>query len=568
MAVLVGGPSTGKTRACAEAIRSLDKQSWSLWHPFDPTRAEAALGDLERVGPRTVVWLDELQHYLAAGAGLGERIAAALYTLLTSPERGPVLILGTMGYNHAADLTALPNADSKANDDIHAQARMLLSRRIITVADSFDAVALVDAKQLADEGDRQLALALEQARDGRVTQFLAGAPDLLRRYQTASPPARAVLEVAMDAYRLGIGLHLPVSFLGDAATDYLAEDEYDALGENWLEKALAETSRPVHGQLAPLRRVRLRPSQSPGKIETPPFGEPVCRLATYLEQYGHYQRRRLCPPNSFWAAAYSHLTRPGDLDKIAFSAAYLHRLKWAYHIARKATDLGSFESWMHVAKRREICGGQKEAVSMYRLATQAGHTRAMVRCLEFEEGRGNRRTAEGLAQEILERGSIIGFLRIAEVRDKLADHEGAEQAYLRIAHTGDKEVLYRLSGYRRRAADYDGAEALHSKNADAGDVFSMRRIADIRCQRGDHEGTHIMLQRAFEAGDDSALEESARLRERAGDYDGAELIYQRSIEVGRPLQLDRPVQRRERAGDREAAEQLALHYAEAGQTYP
>ncbi|MEU9671459.1 helix-turn-helix domain-containing protein [Streptomyces bobili] len=61
---LVGTSSTGKTRACWEAVQPLAKKGWRLWHPFDPTRARAALEDLHRVGPRTVVWLNEAQHYL------------------------------------------------------------------------------------------------------------------------------------------------------------------------------------------------------------------------------------------------------------------------------------------------------------------------------------------------------------------------------------------------------------------------------------------------------------------------------------------------------------------------
>lgn len=40
--VLVGTSSTGKTRACWEAIQQLAEKGWRLWHPFDPTRAEAA----------------------------------------------------------------------------------------------------------------------------------------------------------------------------------------------------------------------------------------------------------------------------------------------------------------------------------------------------------------------------------------------------------------------------------------------------------------------------------------------------------------------------------------------
>ena len=71
IAVLVGGSSTGKTRACWEALnllRDLDPP-WRLWHPIDPTRPYAALRELPGIGPRTVVWLNEAQFYLGPRPG-------------------------------------------------------------------------------------------------------------------------------------------------------------------------------------------------------------------------------------------------------------------------------------------------------------------------------------------------------------------------------------------------------------------------------------------------------------------------------------------------------------------
>ena len=77
-AVLVGGSSTGKTRACWEALQILrDRpEPWRLWHPIDPTRPDAALRELPGIGPRTVVWLNEAQFYLdvaEGGLGVGRR---------------------------------------------------------------------------------------------------------------------------------------------------------------------------------------------------------------------------------------------------------------------------------------------------------------------------------------------------------------------------------------------------------------------------------------------------------------------------------------------------------------
>ncbi len=111
IAVLVGGSSTGKTRACWEVLgllRGLDLP-WRLWHPIDPTRPEAALRELPRIGPRTVVWLNEAQFYLdVTEAGLGERVAAGLRELLRDPTRAPVLVLATLWPQFWDPLTARP----------------------------------------------------------------------------------------------------------------------------------------------------------------------------------------------------------------------------------------------------------------------------------------------------------------------------------------------------------------------------------------------------------------------------------------------------------------------------
>ena len=68
-----------------------------MWHPIDPSRPDAALAELLRIGPRTVVWLNEAQVYLqVADGGLGERVAAGLRELLRDAGRAPVLVLATL----------------------------------------------------------------------------------------------------------------------------------------------------------------------------------------------------------------------------------------------------------------------------------------------------------------------------------------------------------------------------------------------------------------------------------------------------------------------------------------
>lgn len=154
--VLVGDSSTGKTRACWEAVQPLADLGWQLWHPFDPTRAEAALEDLQRVGPRTVVWLNEAQHYLGDRT-TGERIAAAVHHLLVGPKHAPILVLGTLWPEYAAQYTAMSSPDG---EDPHSRVRELLAGHTQAVPDVFDANALTAAAVLAEGGDQLLADAL------------------------------------------------------------------------------------------------------------------------------------------------------------------------------------------------------------------------------------------------------------------------------------------------------------------------------------------------------------------------------------------------------------------------
>jgi hypothetical protein len=188
-----------------------------------------------------VVWLNEAQFYLqVADGGLGERVAAGVRELLRDAVRAPVLVLATLWPEFWDALTARP----AGGPDPHAQARELLAGRDITVPGAFTPAQM---GRLAGAGDVRLALAARSAAGGQVVQFLAGAPELLARYRNAPPAARAVIAAALDARRLGMGAALPHGFLEAAAPGYLADPEWDALGEDWLEQALAYAAVPCKG---------------------------------------------------------------------------------------------------------------------------------------------------------------------------------------------------------------------------------------------------------------------------------------------------------------------------------
>ncbi|MER8199221.1 hypothetical protein ABTY00_35455 [Streptomyces microflavus] len=566
MLVLVGESSTGKTRACWEAVQPLAEKRWRLWHPFDPTRAEAALEELHDVGPRTVVWLNEAQHYLGDRA-VGEQVAAAVHTLLTEPERAPVLVLGTLWPEYFKQYTALPAA---GREDPHSRVRELLAGRTASVPDAFDASALAAAALLAAGGDGLLADALTRARvDGRLSQDLAGGPALLERYKNGSPAAKALLEAAMDARRLGVNLHLPQAFLTDAAVDYLHDSDWDQLTEDWAEKAYAELAEQVHGKQAPLRRVTPRPQRRPSKPSalagspTPRSRVPVFRLADYLEQHGATTRRHQCPPASFWNAAYIHITQPDDLDTLARAATNRHRLQWAHHLDQLGADHGGISALLRLATRREEVGDRKGAETLYQRAADHSEIFALYRLAEMREEAGDREGAETLAQRAADHGGTSALLRLAAMREEAGDREGAEVLAQRAADHGDINALLRLATMRETAGDRLRAEALARR---AGEGFALFGLAAMREEAGDREGAETLAQRAADYGDTLALLRLAAMREGIGDRIGAESLYQRLAQHGDALALSRLAEMREKAGDREGAETLYERAADDGDT--
>ena len=349
VAVLVGGSSTGKTRACWEALHLLRDEPgpWRLWHPIDPSRPDAVLRELPGIGSRTVVWLNEAQFYLdVPGTGLGERVAAGLRELLRDPARAPVLVLATLWPRFWDELTGRSDG---GGGDPHAQARELLAGHDITVPAAFTPVQLAG---LAGAGDVRLALAAQSAAGGQVVQFLAGVPELLARYRNAPPEARAVIEAAMDARRLGTGTALPHGFLKTAASGYPDDAEWDALGEDWLEQALAYAAVPCKGTRGPLTRIRPRPDLSDRRPRDPAGqpghlagadGGPAYRLADWLDQHGRALRADQIPPAQFWAAA-AACAAPGDQAALGAAAAGRGLYRAAAQLHKNAAACGDLRA--------------------------------------------------------------------------------------------------------------------------------------------------------------------------------------------------------------------------------
>ncbi|WP_214404787.1 SEL1-like repeat protein [Pseudonocardia lacus] len=365
IATLVGGASVGKTRACWEAVSTLP-DDWRVWHPIDPTRPDAVVTTVRRIGPRTVVWLNDAQHYLMPpDAKLRERVAAGLRELLRDPDRAPVLVLATLWPEYWERLTTEPPPDTA---DPYSQARELLTRSLVRVADRFGEHDLDRLRASAHE-DPRLHEALHHAEDGEITQYLAGAPALVERYIAAPAPAQAVLHVAMDARRLGCGPILPRELIEAAAPGYLSARERDNLPGDWLERALAYTAAPCRGVRGPLTAFR------------PPSGEPATndgyRLADYLEQRSRVSRATAQIPASLWDAL-AAFGPPNDLVVLGNAAEERHLYRYAAQLHVRAVDEGVLDSVSAVARLIAAAGFVDASLEWHDRAADNGRSEALV----------------------------------------------------------------------------------------------------------------------------------------------------------------------------------------------
>ncbi|MFI6588361.1 transcriptional regulator [Embleya sp. NPDC050493] len=556
MVTLVAGSSTGKTRACWEALQGVP-DGWRLWHPLYPSPAEAAAAGLSRVGPRTVVWLNEAQTYLES-ADVGQRIATGLRELLDDPRRGPVLVLATLWPDPFwSTLTTRPPASAP---DPHAHARSLLTGTDLRVPDAFAGPDLEAVRARAGE-DPRLANALASGDDGRVTQFLAGALALLKRYELAPAGGRSVLEAAMDARRLGHGPVLKQAFLEDAADAYLTDDESDALTDDWFEQALAYATGRVQGTTAPLTRIRPR-----RRHHGDPGEGPTYRLADYLEQHAHHARHAHCPGASFWNAAHDHAHTPDGLLNLADAAHRRLRLRHAEHLYGKAANTQDSRALARLAGLRERAGDHEGAERLAREATDAGNTHSLKQPAGLGERTENRERAGNWVHEAASITEILALMRPIALRVQAGDQDGAERLAREATDAGNTKPLLLLILMREQAGDQDGAERLAREAADAGNTEPLEFLITMRVRAGDQDGAERLAREAADAGNTEPRDLLITMRVRAGDQDGAERLARETTEAGNTL--DRLVALREEAGDHEGAECLAREAADAGNTEP
>jgi hypothetical protein len=194
--LLRGGSSTGKTRALFEAVRET-LPDWWLLLPDDDSAP----------GPRTVLWLDELQRCHVPAGRMRSVLAAG------------AIAVGTL-WPDEYNCRIAPRRPGQP--DPYAEQRELLGlAHVIDVPEAFTAAERRRAERLAAD-DHRLRIALSST-DAGVTQVLAAGPELIRRWANADTTdprqcaGRAIITAALDARRVGARTPLTREFLATAA---------------------------------------------------------------------------------------------------------------------------------------------------------------------------------------------------------------------------------------------------------------------------------------------------------------------------------------------------------------
>ncbi|SNY42718.1 tetratricopeptide repeat protein [Paractinoplanes atraurantiacus] len=513
MITLVGGSSTGKTRACWEAVQALPAQ-WRLWHPLDPSRPAAAASDIAQVGPHTVVWLNEAQFYLlGADLTLNERISAGLRALLNDPGRGPVLVLATMWPEYWTALTSRPPPDVP---DRHAQARELLAGTDLRIPDSFHGADLRSARSAA-RSDARLSMAVAQSGSGRLTQYLAGVPELVQRCRNAPAAARAVIEAAVDARRFGHPPSLSSELLQAAARGYLHEVDLGQAGPQWVERAFGYALEPCHGVAGILSVVRAGPDRLFGLFE-----EPAYRLADYLEQAGREERAEVFPPGAFWDAVAASVRDPDVLRRIGERAESRGRNGRAAQLYRRSARFGDVGALVALGRLRQQADDLTGADAFYALAADRGSLEAWEHRASLWELRGH-----GVDDSVTQQ-------RLMEMTER---NERFDELY--GDWMGEDEVTSMLRRARRLsdAGELAQARELYGEATRTGDPSAMAELATISERLGDHVEATRQALRAARAGKADAVVAVVRSRESRGRADDAEALAVEAGELGQPAAL-------------------------------
>ena len=554
--LLIGGSSTGKSRSLLEAIVDV-LDGWQILLPESPAAVKQASAT-GKIRPRTVIWLDDTpaeRYIIAAEDGL---TGHDLRNIMSYSR--PVVVVDSLWPSRYLTLMAEPwQSDDLLPEDPSRDARdaLALAGDPVLVAEQFSPGERQRAQSLAAV-DERIAVALSDSHFG-VTQTLAGAPALIRRYhnaESASPVAYAVMSAAIDARRLGYSAPLTEAFLRMASPGYLTRRQRAVLADGnpgasvgWFDHALAyATADSNPGHVAPL-------IAEPGDgLNSDPLGYSV---ADYLLQYVQEERRHISVPGTTWEAllAFSHVQ--ADLARWLFQDDRIGEL-------RQLADSGD-------NRARELLVNwlfQDDRIGELRQLADSGDNRArelLVNWL-FQDDR------IGELRQRADAGDDDARQKLAAWHYERNRLDEAMVAIRPLADAGNDHARELLAGWLSEQHRLDEAIVAIRPLADAGNDHARELLAGWLSEQHRLDEAIVAIRPLADAGNDHARQLLARwlyqgdlideLRRRADSGDD----HARRLLAGWLSEHDGVDELRERAsaGDDTARQGLAIRLYESG----
>ncbi|MEU1818363.1 tetratricopeptide repeat protein [Streptomyces roseifaciens] len=241
--LLVGRSKAGKSRTLYEALRRALPGA-RLIVPRRHSPDHRVLDDISRLAlptgrDRSVLWLDDLHHYLQPG-GLDLQILDRL-----ARRDPPVTVVATLPARQRAALTAMENDVGRVARTVLGKARTVELPSHLAAEDAAPARQLYPAEDFTTRG---------------IGELMVAATALEQRFDDAAdscPAGRALVKAATDWHRMGTAAPVPEAALRDLFDAYLsaARSPFDA-DESLFRSGLTWAREPVAGSIALLERVR------------------------------------------------------------------------------------------------------------------------------------------------------------------------------------------------------------------------------------------------------------------------------------------------------------------------
>jgi hypothetical protein len=490
LVVVRGGSSTGKTRAAYEAVADR-LADWQVDYPLNASALAARLD--AGIPAHTVLWLGELRQYVDVDGG-----AAVLGLLADLLEGDGYIGITTLWPEHWNAYIGAARAGTGTPDAAGVAGRLLV--RLPDLTDSDPAwidparggvidvpvrFSIAEVTTAARTGDPVLAAAAAAAaaagQDGQVTQYLAGVPDLLRRYDGPGGDlyGQAVITAAMDATRLGYASPLPAALMQDAAAGYLTSLLRSTSIESWGDTALAWATAELNGAVRALEPI------------PPPVGTGVVgyQIADYLDQHGRRARQDQLGPPSLWDALVAQAATASDLIRLAQAAQDRGLYRHAATFWTIASTLGNTDAARQlVAHLRRVSPGDATRAAQWAVshASVASSADVTFRLWALRAAGADDAVAALLARDAVGHVSLDEPLAVAllleEMRAAGADDAVAallaRDAFGRASLDNPQAVASLVRALRRAGAD-DAVNALAARAVGHASLDNPQAVASL-----------------------------------------------------------------------------------------